>query len=133
MGLLDSLAGQVIGSLSASGDGRHAGLVEAIGGLINQQGGLPGLIGMFERSGLGGVAASWVGTGANLPISAEQLQSVLGSGALENIARSLGLTPQQASGHLAELLPQVVDRLTPQGTLPDGGDVLGSLLGALRR
>ena len=133
MGLLDSLAGQVLGSLSNSGDARHAGLLEAIGGLINQHpGGLAGLISTFERSGLGVVAASWVGTGANLPISPEQLQSVLGSTQLDSIARSLGFAPHEASGHLAELLPQVIDKLTPQGTLPEAGG-LGALLGSLRR
>src|SRR5258707_340066 len=80
MSLLESIAGQVLGSLSTSGDARHAGLVEAIGSLINQHpGGLAGLVSTFERNGLGGLVASWVGTGANLPISPGQLQSVLGS------------------------------------------------------
>jgi len=135
MGLLDALAGQVLGSLSGSSSGtaQQAGLLEAIGGLINQHpGGLAGLISTFERSGLGGVAASWVGTGANLPISADQLQSVLGNVQLESIARSLGFSPQEASGHMAELLPQVIDKLTPQGTLPAEG-TLGTLLGSLGR
>jgi uncharacterized protein YidB (DUF937 family) len=129
MGLLDGLAGQLLGA----GDARHAGLLQAIGGLIHQQpGGLAGLIDAFERGGLGNVAASWIGTGANLPISADQLQSVLGSSQIESIARSLGFTPQEATGHLAELLPQVIDRLTPQGALPEAG-ALGGLLAALRR
>ena len=133
MGLLDSIAGQVLGSMSSSGDGRHAGLIEAIGGLVgNQQtGGLTGLISLFEQKGLGGVVASWVGTGQNLPISAEQLQSVLGNAQVQAIAQKLGFSPQEVSGHLAELLPQVVDKLTPNGTVPDGG-ALNSLLGMLK-
>ena len=133
MGLLDSIAGQVLGSLSNSGDGRHAGLLEAIGGLVNnpQSGGLQGLITAFEQNGLGGVIASWVGTGQNLPISAEQLQSVLGNEQVEALAQKLGFTPQEVSGHLAELLPQVVDKLTPEGTVPEGG-ALGGLLGMLK-
>ena len=134
MGLLDNLAGQVLGSLASStGSVQGGGLLDAIGGLVNQHpGGLAGLISAFERGGLGAVAASWVGTGANLPISPEQLQSVLGSEQLQSIAASLGFSPQQASSHLAELLPQVIDKLTPNGQLPAAGD-LGSLLAGLRR
>lgn len=133
MGLLDGLAGQVLGSLSSNSGTTHGGLVEAIGNLINQHpGGLAGLVGEFERGGLGAVAASWVGTGANLPITPEQLQSVLGSQQLQSIGASLGFTPQQVSSHLAELLPQVIDKLTPNGSLPTQGG-LGSLLGSLVR
>ena len=133
MGLLDGLAGQVLGSLSNSSGAAHGGLVEAIGNLINQHpGGLAGLVGEFERGGLGAVAASWVGTGANLPITPEQLQSVLGSQQLQSVGASLGFTPEQVSSHLAELLPQVIDKLTPNGSLPSQGG-LGSLLGSLGR
>jgi uncharacterized protein YidB (DUF937 family) len=133
MGLLDSIAGQVLDSLSNSGGGQHAGLIEVIGGLVNnpQTGGLQGLISSFEQNGLGDVVASWVGTGQNLPISAEQLQSVLGNEQVQAIAQKLGFTPQEVSGHLAELLPQVIDKLTPGGTVPEGGE-LGGLLGMLK-
>jgi uncharacterized protein YidB (DUF937 family) len=132
MGLFDSIAGQVLGSLSSSGDARHNGLVEAIGGLINNQqtGGLAGLVSLFEQKGIGGVVASWVGTGQNLPISAEQLESVIGSEQVRAIAQKLGFTPQEVSGHLAELLPQVVDKLTPGGSV-SGSGALGGLLGML--
>ena len=133
MGLLDGLAGQVLGSLSGSSNVAHGGFVEAIGGLINQHpGGLAGLLAEFERGGLGAVAASWVGTGANIPLTPSQLQSVLGSEQLQSIAASLGFTPEQVSSHLAELLPQVVDKLTPNGSLPEQG-TLGSLLGSIGR
>ena len=133
MGLLDGLAGQVLGSLSSSSGQAHSGLVEAIGSLINQHpGGLAGLVGEFERGGLGAVVASWVGTSANLPITPEQLQSVLGGQQLQSIGASLGFAPQQVSSHLAELLPQVIDKLTPNGSLPAQGG-LGSLLGGLGR
>jgi len=132
MGLFDSLAGQVLGSLSGSSADQHAGVVGAIVGLVNNPatGGLSGLIATFEQKGLGGVVASWVGTGQNLPISAEQLQSVLGSEQVQAMAQKLGLSPQDVSGHLAELLPQVIDKLTPGGSVPQGGE-LGALLGAL--
>lgn len=132
MGLLDGLAGQVLGSLSKSSGAGQGGVVEAISGLIaNHPGGLGGLVSEFERGGLGGVVASWVGTGANLPISPDQLQSVLGSEKLQSIAASLGISHQEASSQMAELLPQIVDKLTPAGAVPDQS-ALGSLLGALR-
>ncbi|MEY2842765.1 MAG: hypothetical protein RI920_802, partial [Pseudomonadota bacterium] len=76
MGLLDSIAGQVLGSLGNGGAANSApgGLMDVVGNLLNnQQGGLSGLISAFEQNGLGNVVASWVGTGQNLPISAEQL------------------------------------------------------------
>lgn len=132
MGLLDGLAGQVLGSLSKSSGAGPGGVVEAISGLIaNHPGGLGGLVSEFERGGLGGVVASWVGTGANLPISPDQLQSVLGSEKLQSIAAALGISHQEASSQMAELLPQIVDKLTPAGAVPDQS-ALGSLLGALR-
>jgi uncharacterized protein YidB (DUF937 family) len=132
MGLLDGLAGQVLGSLSKSSGAGQGGVVEAISGLIaNHPGGLGGLVSEFERGGLGGVVASWVGTGANLPISPDQLQSVLGSEKLQSIAAALGISHQEASSQMAELLPQIVDKLTPAGAVPDQS-ALGSLLGALR-
>ena len=97
MGLLDSLAGQVLGSLSGSGSGSgsgaHAGLLEAIGGLVGnpETGGLQGLISAFEQGGLGKLVASWIGTGQNLPISPQQLQSILGSEQVQAISQKLGL------------------------------------------
>ncbi len=129
MGLLNSIVGQVLGSSGGSGQSAYGGLIDAMGGLINnpQTGGLAGLIKTFEQNGLGGVVASWVGTGQNLPISPEQLQGVIGSAQVQEIARKLGMSPEQASGQLAELLPQVVDKLTPNGTVEEGG-ALGGLL-----
>ncbi len=70
MGLLDTIANQVMGSLATCDDGRHAQVVNAIGGFIQQQGGLENLINTFHQRGLGNVVSSWVGTGQNLPISA---------------------------------------------------------------
>ena len=132
MGLLDSIANQVLGSLASSGDGRHAAVVNAIGGLIQSQGGLESLVNNFHQKGLGSVVASWVGTGQNLPISAEQVQSVLGNEQVQAMAQKLGFSPQEMSGHLAEMLPQVIDKLTPNGAIPQGGG-LGALMGLLNR
>jgi len=134
MGLFDSIAGQVIGSFANSGDGRHAELINAIGGMINnpQTGGLSGLVNMFEQQGLGHVVGSWISNGQNLPISADQLRSVLGNDQVQALAQKLGINPQEMSGHLAELLPQVIDKLTPNGQLPQGGGGLGALVGMLK-
>ena len=133
MGLLDTLAGQVLGSLSGEGSNRPAGLADAILALVNdpQSGGLRGLIGAFEQQGLGGIVSSWIGTGQNQPVSAEQVQSALGSEQVDAIAQKLGISSQETSGHLAELLPQIVDKLTPNGTVPEGGDLAG-MLGSLK-
>jgi uncharacterized protein YidB (DUF937 family) len=132
MGLFDSVAGQVLGSLSnGAGAGGNAGLVQAVTGMLaSYPGGLPGLVAAFQEKGLGGVVASWIGTGENLPISAEQIQAVLGSEQVQAIAQALGFSPQQAAGKLAEVLPGIVDGLTPGGTLPQGNP-LGGLLGGL--
>ena len=92
MGLLDGLLGQVAGSLLGGGQQGGAaggGLASVLGGLLSNdggQGGLGGLVGKFEQAGLGNVVSSWIGSGQNLPISAEQLQNVLGSDAVSGMA-----------------------------------------------
>jgi uncharacterized protein YidB (DUF937 family) len=133
MGLFDSIAGQVTGALSGAGNTQHAGLLEAVAGLINnpETGGLQGLVNAFEQKGLGGVVSSWIGTGQNLPISAEQLQSVLGNEQVQALAQKLGISPQDITSHLTQLLPQVVDKVTPSGSLPEGNDGLEKALGML--
>jgi uncharacterized protein YidB (DUF937 family) len=113
MGILDNLMGAVGGG---GGDP-----LSAITGLLNgHEGGI---------GGLGEVAQSWVSGGGNLPISADQIQAVLGSGVVAQFAQKLGVDPQVAAGHLAELLPQVVDHLTPNGEVQTGA--LGALEGLL--
>ena len=145
MGLLDSVLGSVIGNMVG---GRQAGgagadmLMQVMGGLFNQGGGAGGGLGallqQFQKGGLGDVAASWVGTGQNLPISAEQLQSVLGGDQIGALAQQAGLSQGDLMGQLAQMLPQVVDQLTPNGQLPSGSSadlsgMLSSLLGGLMK
>ena len=111
----------------------HAGLVtaamEALGGSSGS--GLGGLVEAFQAKGLSDVVASWIGTGQNLPVSTEQIQSVLGSGLVQQLAARVGLPPEAATALLAQILPQAVDRLTPEGTVPAGG-LLGQATGLLR-
>ena len=131
MGLLDS----VVGALAGGQSGGSNPLLNIVMQLINnpQTGGLGGLVQSFQQGGLGDVVNSWVSTGQNLPISAEQIKAVLGGGQLQDIASQLGVSTEQASGGLADLLPQVVDKLTPNGQLPEGGDLLAQGLDMLKK
>jgi len=122
MGILDGL-------MKAAGGGGGSPLDAITQMLGSHDDGLNGLIKSFEAAGLGAVAQSWVSKGANLPVSAEQIQAVLSSGAVAAFAQKLGVDPQAAAGHLAQLLPQVVDHLTPNGEVPSGA--LGALEGLL--
>ena len=130
MGLLDS----VVGALAGGQSGGNNALLETVMQLINnpQTGGLAGLVQSFQQGGLAEIVNSWVSTGANLPISPEQIQRVLGNSSLQGLAAQLGVSPEQASGSLADLLPQVVDQLTPNGQVPQGGDLMAQGLDLLK-
>lgn len=133
MGLLDQVTGAV-GAMSGQSADSGNSLLNGVLQLINnpQTGGLAGLVQSFQNGGLGEIAKSWVSTGQNLPISAEQLQSVLGSGTVQSLASQFGLNTEQVSGQLAEMLPQVVDRLTPNGAIPENGDLMAQGLDFLK-
>ena len=130
MGLLDDVLGMA-GIGGAAQSQQHAGAIGAIMDYINspQVGGISGLQQMFHDKGLGGIAASWIGTGQNLPISADQLQSVLHSGALQSVAQKAGIDPSQLTGMMAQLLPHVVDKLTPNGQVPDASSLAQMMKG----
>ena len=136
MGLLDSVIG-ALGQGGQDGQGGQAALIQAVLAMLagqgGQGGGLADLAARFQQGGLGDVMGSWVGTGQNLPVSPDQLGSVLGDDLLGQISRGSGMSGQDLLGQLAQVLPQVVDRATPDGQLPQGGldvgDVLGRLLG----
>lgn len=118
MSLLDQVVGAVTSKLGGQGNTQN-GLMEAVLGLINNNtGGLSGLVQAFSNKGLADVAASWVSTGKNLPISPEQIQAVLGNSQIREIAQKLGLSPEAASTQLSQMLPTVVDKLTPDGNIP---------------
>ena len=130
MGLFD----QVVGALSGNQSGGSNALLETVLQLVNnpQTGGLGGLVQSFQQGGLAEIVNSWVSTGQNLPISAEQIQSVLGGSTLQDLAAKLGMSNEQISGGLAAMLPQVVDQLTPNGEVPQGGDLLAQGLDLLK-
>ena len=137
MGLLDSIT-QIAGQAMSSGQGGgQSALLQGVLALVSQhEGGLGGLLRSFKDKGLGEVAASWVGTGENLPISGAQIQSVLGGSALGDLAAKFGMSSEDVSGRLSELLPQVVDKLTPAGKVEgslDMGNALGMLQGMFNK
>jgi uncharacterized protein YidB (DUF937 family) len=116
-----SFLDQVVGELSGKMSGTNAppGLVGSLMNMVNSRpGGLAGLVQQFENSGMKETVATWVGTGPNKPISAEQIQQVLGNQKLQELAAQHGLNLQEISSHVAQILPQLVDKLTPNGTIP---------------
>ncbi|MEW6330798.1 MAG: YidB family protein [Pseudomonadota bacterium] len=131
MSLLDQVVGAVTSKLGAQGNAQ-SGLMEAVLGLINNNaGGLSGLVQAFSNKGLADVAASWVSTGKNLPINPEQIQSVLGNSRIQEIAQQLGLSSEAASSQLSQMLPMVVDKLTPDGQIPSN-DLLAQGMNLLK-
>ncbi len=118
MGLLDQILSGALGQQQSGGQG-NATLQLVMQLVNNYPGGLQGLIQALTQSGLGQQAQSWVSTGTNLPISPDQIAAALGGGQLHGLARQLGMTQDQAAGGLADLLPHVVDQLTPNGAVQD--------------
>lgn len=118
MGLLDIVQG-MMGDSQTAGSGNIVGTVMQV--LNSQPGGLEGILQSLQTGGLGAVVNSWIGTGQNAPVSGDQLQNILGSGVVQDLASKLGISPADASSHLSQLLPGIVDHLTPNGELPQGG------------
>ncbi|RBA24381.1 uncharacterized protein YidB (DUF937 family) [Herminiimonas fonticola] len=120
MGLLDQLAGQVMGSLGAQKQDPVAqgDLLGGVMGLINNAGGLPALLQQLQGGGLGDQVASWIGTGENQAVSGDQIMDALGADNIQQIAQQAGVEPEHASVGLAQLLPQIIDQLTPNGQVP---------------
>ncbi len=105
MGLLDGLLGGVVGAEMAT----------VVNGLIEKHGGVQGIIAQLEQQGLGGTVRSWVGTGPNQPITADQIHQAFGSETVEQLAARVGLSPQDLAAKLSTILPQAIDKLTPGG------------------
>lgn len=121
MGLLDGLQNQINGAATDSSATHVSGIMELI---QNYPGGISGLIQQFHEKGLGGIVSSWVGTGQNLPVSSDQIQSVLGSGFVQNLAAKAGISPETASSSISQLLPGLMDKLTPNGQVPQQSDLM---------
>jgi uncharacterized protein YidB (DUF937 family) len=133
MGILDQAKGALSGM---SGTGSQNQLLSVVLGMLNDQksGGLSGLLDRFQQNGLGEQVSSWIGPGQNQPVSDEQIDETLGHDKVEQIAQQAGISHEQASGGIAELLPNLIDKLTPEGKVPDQSSLalnLGSLTGKL--
>jgi uncharacterized protein YidB (DUF937 family) len=115
MGILDTVGGLLGGSPATSG--LAAQVLALLNGSGNQEG-LRRLVEQFRTAGLDDIISSWIGTGANLPVSPEQLTNVFGQSKLTEMASGAGLPLDQVAGKLADLLPGIVDALTPDGKLP---------------
>jgi uncharacterized protein YidB (DUF937 family) len=129
MDLMDSLKSAL------GGDQKNNDLLSAVIELLGGKGGVNNLIGQFASNGLGDIINSWVGTGNNLPVSPEQIKSALGQDKISNLASKLGMDQGALTSQLSNLLPDVVDKLTPEGKVSEedilgkGMDMLGGLFG----
>lgn len=143
MGLLDSVVDAISNNAQGGGGlqdlissvGQNPKLLEAATSLLGndgEAGGLSGLMEQFQQAGLGDVIGSWVGGGQNQSISGDQLSNVLGSDALSAMAAKLGLNQADVASQLSNVLPGLLDNLTPAGQPPAGGlGDTGDLMGAL--
>ena len=132
MGLLDGLLGNVIGSMLGGnqaqtpigGNQRQGGnlLLQIALSMLQQNGGLPEVLNKFRQGGLSQQADSWVGTGQNMNISASDLQQVFGSSTISDLASRLGMPADQAGSAMAQMLPDIINRLTPQGQVPENSN-----------
>ena len=131
MGLLAQILGSLAGR-SATSQQRSDALLDMATAIIQgHPGGLAGLVQEFTAAGLGREASSWVSTGHNLPISAEQLEQVLGQGNLRTLGEQFNVSADSVSAGLASLLPALIDHLTPKGQI-DSETPLTASLSALR-
>jgi uncharacterized protein YidB (DUF937 family) len=153
MGLLDGILGNVVGSMLSGNQGGQQNPLESILGglagsqvsggnpllqialaLLQQNGGLEGVLGKFRESGMAAQADSWVSTGPNKGISPNELQEALGSSTIGQVASQLGVSQEQAGSSLSQLLPELINHLTPQGEVTsESNDAIGEGLDALTR
>ena len=131
-GGLGDILGQMMGG-GQRGGGLSDILGQVLGGAGGSGGGLGGLLRQFESAGLGDQARSWVSPGQNQPLSPDALGRVFGADGLAAIARQAGLSERDTTTGLAQLLPEIIDRATPQGQVPDEDQLAGTLQDLMRR
>jgi uncharacterized protein YidB (DUF937 family) len=139
MGLLDAILGGMMSSgpsQSMGGPGAQGQnpLLQIVLQMLQQNGGLQGMLGKMQQAGHGDEVQSWIGTGQNMPIDAGVLSQIFGQGQMEEIAQQLGVSHDEAAGQVAGTLPNVVDRMTPDGQIPEGhSDLVNEALAILQR
>ena len=134
MGMLDGLIGSALGGMmGTSGSGQaQSPLLQIALQLLQQNGGVAGVLDKFRQGGYADQADSWQSAGQNMPLSGSALQEVLGSGAIGQIAGQLGMSHGDAAGGLAQMLPQLIDQFTPNGAVPDNhNDMVAQALALL--
>lgn len=124
MSLLGDLAGGLLAGATGQQQQASSPAAAVMELLMNHEGGVAGVVEKFAAAGLGEAAQSWLGNGQNLPISAEQIQSVLGSGVVEQLAGKLGVSPEQAGAHLSELLPDLISHVSQNGQAPQQSELV---------
>jgi uncharacterized protein YidB (DUF937 family) len=129
MGFLDEIASKAVASAGGSSNPMVAAVLQMI---QNQPGGISGLLQQFHEKGLGELVNSWVGSGENAQISPDQVQKVLGTEQVQQVAEKAGISPEAASSKLAEYLPMIVDKLTPNGQVPEQGSLLETGMNLLK-
>jgi uncharacterized protein YidB (DUF937 family) len=127
MGLLDNLLGSLLGGLNSN---QQNGLMSVVSNLLTKGGGIEGLMAKFNSQGLGDLVKGWVSTGPNPPATPDQIEKVLGSDQLNQMAAQAGIDPSQIAAQIAKLLPTVVDKVTPEGQ-PVSGNALNQGLASL--
>ena len=130
MSLFDGIAGAVMGKVMA---GEQGGMAQVAMEMFNQNGGLNGILDKFKQGGLGDVAASWVSKGENMSISSDQISSILGNSQIAEMAAKFGITPEVLTNQIAQHLPTLVDKMTPDGEVnADSGNLLSIVLSMLK-
>lgn len=124
MGMFDGLVGNVLGGMMGGAGAQQNPMLRVALQLLQQNGGIGGVLDKFRKGGFADHADSWQGTQQNMPISPSALQEVLGSGAIGQIAQQLGMSHGDAAGGLAQMLPQLIDKFTPDGSVPANQDDL---------
>lgn len=114
MGLFDGLGSVLTDALQ----GKGVDLFAVASQVFTNAGGLNGLVVQLQNAGLGEQVASWIGTGENLPVTAEQIREVLSSEQLQTMAKTFGVDLAQIPDLLSTYLPKAVDTVTPNGELP---------------
>jgi len=107
MGMFDGILGGVIGAEMAT----------VVNGLIEKHGGVQGVVAQLEQQGLGNTVRSWVGTGANQPITPDQVHQAFGPDVVKQLAARLGISPEDLAAKISQVLPQAIDKLTPAGVV----------------
>jgi uncharacterized protein YidB (DUF937 family) len=139
-GGVEDLLGGLLGGSSGSGAGGAGlgGVMAALGPILGQLlsgGGLEKLLQGFQSAGMGDKVDSWVSTGANEPLSADEVRQAVSPEQLAEIAQRLGVDEERAAGVIADVVPGLVDRVSPEGALASKGelDTLGGLLQSVQR